>query len=630
VHAVHEPFYHAMPYLPLCLLVADQYAATGKRRWLAALALSWGAQLTLGHFQIQMWTAGLALFAGSWRAVKSGIEAARWRGRIVGIACALAWGAAIACVQLALTWELTRVAGFNRPANALMNYSFPPAHLAQFGLPEVFLGHWAGLGEAYWGDNHTTADEACAYVGIVPIVLACIGAIALPRSSVLKFWRLMIPLALAMATMSEWCPGLYALLLELPGIGWFRAPARYTLLASLGLALLAGRGLDQAIVSRRFWAGFALAGVAGLGAWTWSIYWTSFETVQEGLVPDTVAVRFVCAGLVWTLGILAIVGWRRKWLGIWAPLLVTVVELGALFYAGTKRWHWTVDLPRQSPVLTRLAALPDAGLIAGRTFNLPIYAGRLIAYPNVGIVPPPPNYLLEAATTPPVQTDSVERRWQRRFGVSHGVWGSNDDVTGIQVIAEIADPVLDRILVGTSTPRRGGLGPWKLVRMPDPFPPAWIARGIYKANDWPQLDQELSKADVPDDAWFLPEDYPGPFSEAVARAAKVESWDGQTAVVAHDGSCVLILRRTHYPGWAYRVNDGLEQPVLRVDGGLQGVRLIGSGPSRVVVRYQPTNLVRGKIVSLVAVTIAVLVVFATAFLTVYSHRAKPVANAGSR
>ena len=70
VHAVHEPFYHVMPYLPLCLLLADRYAATGRPVWLAGLALAWGVQITLGHFQIQMWTGGLALCparGGRWR-----------------------------------------------------------------------------------------------------------------------------------------------------------------------------------------------------------------------------------------------------------------------------------------------------------------------------------------------------------------------------------------------------------------------------------------------------------------------------------------------------------------------------------------------------------------------------------
>ena len=46
---------------------------------------------------------------------------------------------AIAFVQLRLTWELTGFAGFIRPPQFVANYLFPPAHWAQFALPEVFL-----------------------------------------------------------------------------------------------------------------------------------------------------------------------------------------------------------------------------------------------------------------------------------------------------------------------------------------------------------------------------------------------------------------------------------------------------------------------------------------------------------
>ena len=35
IHATHEPLYSLMPYLPLALLLADLYTATGRLVWLA-------------------------------------------------------------------------------------------------------------------------------------------------------------------------------------------------------------------------------------------------------------------------------------------------------------------------------------------------------------------------------------------------------------------------------------------------------------------------------------------------------------------------------------------------------------------------------------------------------------------
>src|SRR5262249_11558617 len=152
--------YHLMPYLPLGLLLADRYVASGRLAWLASLALLWGVQLSLGHFQIQMWTGGLVLLAGGWRAFFCGLP--RCPGPFVGLFLGLAWGAAIGWVQLRLTRELTGVAGFDRPEKFLSNFLFPPAHWAQFALPEVFLGRSSGAGDAYWGHHGTTSGEACA------------------------------------------------------------------------------------------------------------------------------------------------------------------------------------------------------------------------------------------------------------------------------------------------------------------------------------------------------------------------------------------------------------------------------------------------------------------------------------
>ena len=39
IHAIHEPFYHVMPYLPLALLLTELYVESGRVAWLALLAL---------------------------------------------------------------------------------------------------------------------------------------------------------------------------------------------------------------------------------------------------------------------------------------------------------------------------------------------------------------------------------------------------------------------------------------------------------------------------------------------------------------------------------------------------------------------------------------------------------------
>jgi hypothetical protein len=143
------------------------------------------------------------------------------------------------------------------------------------------------------------------------------------------------------------------------------------------------------------------------------------------------------------------------------------------------------------------------------------------------------------------------------------------------------------------------------VRIRNPFPPAWIACRIRKAVDWGQLYTELSRADATDEAWFLNEDLPLPLPDPLARTATVKSWNENSAIVEHDGACILILRQAVYPGWVYRIDDGPEQPVLKVDGGLQGVLLTGAGMSRIELNYRPNGLSTALVVTLAAIGTAI-------------------------
>jgi hypothetical protein len=607
IHVIHEPFNQLMPYMPLCLLLAHRYMTTGNLLWIPGLALAWGMQITLGHFQVQMLTAGLVVLSGLWQAWTAGENRNRTIWRFVCLCAGLLWGSLIAWVQLRLTWELTVVAGFVRPPHLLANYSFPLAHWAQFALPEVFLGLHQGMADDYWGRQGTLSGEACAYAGIVVWILAFVGALAKTPLDGLKPWRVLVPLSLALATMPGWWPDGFLLLMYLPGLGWFRAPARYTLLTSFGLALLAGRGLDHTITQRQFRMGLSLAIGAGALAWLWSIYWTTGTAFQASALASTLAIRFTAAGLIWILALIAIIAWRKKLVGAWAPLAVTLLELAVLLFVGPIVWIKCAKRLETSSVLQRLAQMQDVGLVGGRLQDLPVVAGITTAFPYLGITPPPPNYLLERATVPPLENDAVETRWLRRLGVTHGVWGSADSTVGTNLLERIDDPLLDQIMATIPISRRGGLGPWSLVKVPGAFPPAWIAQEVHETQDWKHAFYFLSMNDRPNEAWFEAGDGPAGFPESGSGSGRVESWDGTVAVVDHDGPCILILRRAYYPGWSYQLDNAPERPVLKVNRGLQAVPILGSGTHRIKFRYSPTGLRQAAAVSLVAVTSAMIV-----------------------
>ncbi|HWE39437.1 MAG TPA: hypothetical protein VG406_22995 [Isosphaeraceae bacterium] len=592
-HACHEPFYHVVPYLPLALLLADRYAESGRLGWLAGLALTLGVQLTLGHFQLQAWTCALAVALGTWRVVADG----RPLVRAAGLLAAPAWGGAIAALQVAPTLGLLRAGGGGDAARAA-SYAFPPEHWAQAAFPRLFLG----LGRDYWSPRLSTPADACLWVGTAPLILAFVGLVGPRRDRALAPWRAVAILAAIWATLPLWWPDAFRLVAAVPILGSFRAPGRAVLLIDLWLCLLAGRGLDRAIAATRARAGVALALAFGIGAAGWAWWWYSRYAPKA----DPAAAWAIAAGApAWLVALATLAAWRRGRVGAWAPASVTAVELAVLFYrAPATTWGWSVDLPRSSPALTRLAAEPGVELVAGPLDNVPARAGLTPAWPYFGIAPPPPNYLLERSRSPD-RPDPGRSRWLRRLGVSHGLW--RGPVSWGETIATLPDPSLDRLGLDP-----GPAGPWSIVRLAPPFPRARAATTLRVADDWPSLYSALASRDDPSEAWFLAADRPPTLTVPRAQRARVTSFDGRSARVDHDGSCILVIRRTFDPGWLARVNSGAEHPVLPADGGLQAIPLAGPGPTLVTLRYRPRLLRPALLTSALATSLALLVLTSSA------------------
>lgn len=614
VHASHEPFYHAMPFLPLALFLAETYLATPRLSALAMLAVVVGVQLTLGHFQIAMWTAGLVVVTGLWRVVVG----RRPASRLLGLAAAVGWGGAIAGVQLALSWEFARAVGHaSRHVVDLTYYAFPPSHWAEPAIPRLFQGLRGGPEGPSWQVLQTSGFEACFYVGTVPLILAFVGFLDPGRRNPggVSHWRWIVPVCLAMATMPRWWPAGYVALLQVPGLGLFRAPARYTLVASLGLALLAGQGLDRLVTPWRFRAGVTMAIAFGVASAAWAFTSADRPAFRSATGPAGLPFGLASAALAWLISLIALHLWRSGRVGAWAPCLVAAVELGLLYYHGPIQWGWSVSPRTESPVLARLAREPGVGRVAGVLDNLPSWVGLVPAVPYVGFTLPPANRLLREAEHRGDPPSPVATRWLRRFGVTHGVWDSPVAIGPGEGIEALSDPALDRLAYSpTGVPRRRL---WRIVRYQAPFPAARVALRARVATNLRDLIDRLSRADAADEAWFLPGDAPPAGTSPRARSARLLGWDGTSGTVEHDGACDLVLTRAHDPGWLARVDEGPERPVLRADGGLQAIRIEGSGVSRISVRYQPALLAPAAAIALAASAAALV------FLSIASARRRP-------
>ena len=149
--------------------------------------------------------------------------------RSFAVLVAVAWGAALASVQLGPSWYLAAtVRQIARPPAELMFYSFPPAHWFEPVLPWLIRAISLGPEDPYWFGQQTWGYEAAFYVGTIPLVFAFVGALGRPASRSAGMWRILVPLGFA----SPPCRGGgrkdISRLLAVPGIGYFRSPAHYT------------------------------------------------------------------------------------------------------------------------------------------------------------------------------------------------------------------------------------------------------------------------------------------------------------------------------------------------------------------------------------------------------------------
>ena len=270
-------------------------------------------------------------------------------------------------------------------------------------LPQLTRDLRLGPDDPYWFAHQTEAYEVALYIGTVPLICVFLAVCSRPGSRATLPWKIVIAVSFALATMMNWWPEGYLGLVNLPGFGYFRVPARYTLLCSFGLAVLASEGFDAAISRGRFRAGlFSALGFAALAVAA-AVVWANRPEVHLRPLLGPVPGGFVWGTLAWGCSLAALLAWRSGRVGPWGLVVVVAVELGILFYSGTTQWGAAVPLPGQSPVLTELARRSPPGLIGGDLGNLPVRLGLKTGSPYLGIAHLPLNRLLLRLQTRPLK-----------------------------------------------------------------------------------------------------------------------------------------------------------------------------------------------------------------------------------
>ena len=441
------------------------------------------------------------------------------------------------------------------------------------------------------------------YVGTIPLFLVFLAIAARPSSQATLPWKVVIAISLVLATMMAWWPEGYLGLVRVPPFSYFRVPARYTLLATFGLAVLAGEGFDRTISRGRvFKVALASAIVFAMLAVGAGVWWMNRPEVHLRPLLGRIPGGFLWCALAWACSLAALIGWRKAWLQPWALLVVAATELGILFYHGTTEWGAAIALPGQSSVLTELANRSPEALVGGDLGNLPVRLGLKTGRPYLGFAHLPLNRLLLRLQDHGrlQERRACDRRANPRAhtlirsAAGSGAWrvsvlaGSHPTIRELgENVGHWRDPTLDRLVA--RDPFQPAPRDWSLVRLADPIPEARAAVRAYTAATLGDLLNRFTREDDLDVAWFLAEDdVPG---RPAATAARVVSWDGRRATVEHEGTCDLVIARSFDPGWKARINDGPPGRVLHVDGGYQGSPISGTGVDQVDLEYRPPGWV---------------------------------------
>lgn len=282
-HLQHDNIMRTAVWLPWLLLAAEQALRTAgpaRAAWIAGGALVLALQGLGIHIQpllMSLIALGFAVIVGPFgrAAAPSGVgprvSPAAALGRLVystrealsrqGLAgltgdwlssrfwlmlLMVGTGLGLAAVQLVPLYQL----GLRSMRPTLSSYTYatsfavsPPQLLTLF-FPAMFNfdaeRHWA-----LWATHESTL-----YVGVAPLLLAVI-ALACVRGRAVSFFG-MLALASLILTFGDYLPiKPYTLVWNLPGFGYLRAPARFSLLFSFALAMLAALGTTWLTVRAR-------------------------------------------------------------------------------------------------------------------------------------------------------------------------------------------------------------------------------------------------------------------------------------------------------------------------------------------------------------------------------------------
>ena len=606
---------NSLAWMPGVLLGIDQAYRSRSRAWVAFLAVVIALQVFAGGPQEQYYT---ALLAAAWlimlivrdRRAGLGQVVSRLSRPLVGGVL----GAGLAAIQLIPSFELSRH-GIRAAGE-----SFGEANLLALPYHDVIQSVVP---------TYSTAlpTEWVGYVGLMPLLLGVVAVVWRWRDPVVLLLAGLAIVSLLVA-LGAATPVFWLVYHIVPGYALFRVPARALLVFTFAAALLAAIGTAefQATDRRRAWIVIPAAGALFLAAFpiAWTLQHRGPLPILTAFLP---ADRWKLLAEWFVLIILgsALVIAARRWP---AAIAALVVLAGVELYGAAQPLEVLKPLPAgvyaPDPLID--AALPadrspyrslSIARIADKTPSVPQaeldrlgYRGDF-RYANFASarVADLPNFAMQSsrATIDGYDGGLLPLTSYLRFRALLLPAGrTNPD----DPIFYLADRVPDvrllsllgvRSIVRDAESKDQGIEGVTIQENPDALPRAFMVHTLRPSAG---IDADLEALAAPDfdvarSAVIARGGCTAGPSGAGDQADLVDNGPEQVSVrVSSATSGVLVISNVDYPGWRASV-DGKSQPVLLVDGLLQGV-CVPAGEHTVAMTFTPNHWTLAIVVSVVS------------------------------
>jgi hypothetical protein len=633
-HIVHLSILSGAALVPLVFLGVERAIVLQSRRWFVVAALFIALQVFTGHPQIPAYAAVAAAIYAPVRALTiHGLRAAVIAPLKVWLMYLLGFG--ISAIQLVPWAEVA--AHSPRAARVTESFLFG-LHLGRFDLLLAIFPFLRGsvqtgvFGSSLPGEGVASGIwEHGFYVGIIPLLLAAVAVIGIRREggvnlkSLTMIWCLITAVALFSAS------GAIALwrwvIMATPFIGRLRAVVRVLVLADVGLAVLAGIGLQRILAAgrqpgmRRRLLAIAMCAVL--------IPFTAALVIQAPALRDILT----RVDLIYT-------GFRLP--NVWVPLLLCVAAASVFL------WWANRGATRVSLLVAAILAALDLGLFAysfhpsgGREkFGGPPVASFLkrdaglfrimpfCGHPNVG------QYwdALQGSASMPYGISSANgfNSLQTReytdylfspswMDVSYGLFSDEhalepeSPLLSSLNVKYVLIPQHEHVTPGSSFRQVYRDAAVTVYENLNAYPRAWFPETV-EVRESPTDILSRVRADGFDGrkvALIQARDGPALRIDATRPAApgsiSYGDWgpDHLSLTTSAPGSRVLVLSEMFFPGWDAFI-DGKETPIYRANYLFRAVQVPG-GTHDVSFTYRPGSALWGMTISMLASLIAIVV-----------------------